>query len=217
MDILSAPGRKYPVLNSSEEVCITGRDSSLTETAQKYVPHFYLHETLDYMRPVRTLYEAVSTKEALLLNYYVHWKDEIHPNPVFHRLYRGFRSIVYGSPADIEYVQVGVSYETGAVVRLAFEKDPSERPDAPAPKHDVIICRRSSENDPFTISVNGKKTDKADVVFKDNRPAILVATWNHIYDFYTGEGVLMDDPPLKFMTEDLYVKYYMHRRSRPPL
>ena len=130
MDLISAPGRKYPVSAPSDSFSISGESVQLKEIAHIYAPVLFLHPAIDYMRPVRLLYEAFSSGRFIFLNYYVHWKDEIHPNRLFHIFYRGFRSVVYGSPDDIEYIQVAVDTTAGTVGRIVFETDPAGRPDS---------------------------------------------------------------------------------------
>ena len=80
------------------------------------------------MRPDNVLYEALLPSTKLIINYYLNWKDEVHPNPVAHTLYRGFRSVMYGSPRDIEYVQVVVSFHTGRAWTWSQRTSPSSNP-----------------------------------------------------------------------------------------
>jgi len=209
-------GRDYLVLRPDGEIELAGNRLTPYEAAEKYLPVLYLHQNLDYMRPERILFETVDAGDRFLFNYYVHWRDEIHPFPPVHHIYRIFRSAYYGSAKDIEYVQAGVSRDDGSVSRFAFERDPSGHSDSFAPRHDTILCERPRGTGEFTVRVNGRENDKRDIEFRDGRPTILVATWNHIYDFYDGEGILMDDPPLEPLYSRLYRRLFMSRRSRPP-
>lgn len=208
--------RRYETLNPEVPLTIGGKTSDVRTFAERYRPVFYVDSRLGPMRPDNLLYEAMSPKTRLILNYYLNWKDEVHPNPVAHTFYRGFRSVVYGSPRDIEFVQVTVSFRTGRVTSFAFERDPSGRHDAPASTHDLVTGARGSDEDHFRVSVNGRAHGNMPVTFEGDRICVLVATWNHIHDFYTGEGGYIDDPPLEPLTDRLYRKYYMARRSRPP-
>ena len=78
------------------------------------------------------------------------------------------------------------------------------------------MAARKSENDAFDVTIGGEPFDAPPLQFEGNRVRALVGTWNHIYDFYEGKGVRIDDPPLEPLTEELYAKYSMIRRSRPP-
>ena len=216
-DILSLKqGRSYEVLGDHMPLSVAGRTANVRAFAETYAPEFYVDERLGPMRPDTLFYEVQSPETKLVFNYYLDWKDEVHPNPLAHALYRGFRSLVYGSPRDIEYVQVRVSFRTGQVTAFTFERDPSGNPDTPSPKHDVLTGSRKSDEEFFNIAVNGKSHGVMPVKIKKNRLRLLVATWNHTYDFYTGDGVRMDDTPLQPLTDELYKKHFIARRSRPP-
>lgn len=209
--------RRYETLNPEVPLTVGGKTSGVQAFAERYRPVFYVDPRLGPMRPDNLLYEAMSPKTRLILNYYLNWKDEVHPNPVAHTFYRGFRSVVYGSPRDIEFVQVRVSFRTGRVTSFAFERDPSGRPDAPSPAHDLVAGERGSDEEHFRVTVNGRAHGNMPVSFDGERLCVLVSSWNHIYDFYTSDGDPIEDPPLEPLTGRLYKKYYMARRSRPPL
>ena len=208
--------RTHSIIDPDDIVDIAGDSLRVEEHAARFVPVVYLHQELDYMRPDRVLYEAVGSGGDVLFNYFVDWPDEIHPLPFVKYPHRVFRAVYYGSPRDIEFVQVGVNRETGDVVSVAFERDPSGRPNPLAPRHDLVIARRSSKEQDFDVTINGEPFDAEPLEFEGSRVKILTATWNHIYDFYRGEGVLIDDPPLEPLTDSLYKKYSFSRRSRPP-
>ena len=208
--------RDYPVLDPDVPVSVAGETASVKRMAAHYAPVFFVDPRLGPMRPDNLLFEAQSPSTRLVFNYYLNWKDEVHPQPLVHPLYRGFRSVVYGSTRDIEYVQVTVSYKSGEVRGFAFERDPSGRHDHPSPTHAVVAGARAKGEEQYTVTVDGKLHGTMNVAFEGPRLCILVATWNHIYDFYTGDGDPIDDPRLKFLSPELYKKYYMARRSRPP-
>jgi hypothetical protein len=209
--------RNYEVLNPDVALTVAGETASVATMAEQYAPVFFADPRLGNMRPDNLLFEAQSPATRLVFNYYLSWKDEIHPNPVMNPLYRGFRSVVYGSARDIEFVQVAVSFKSGEVRGFAFERDPSGRHDHPNPSHALVQGVRTKGEKQFTVTVAGKTHGAMNVQFDDQRLCILVATWNHIYDFYTGDGIQLADTPLKFLSDDLYKKYYMARRSRPPV
>lgn len=208
--------RDYEILDPGVALTVGMQTDSVKRFAEMYRPIFYVDPRLGDMRPDALLYEALSPGTRLIFNYYLQWHDEVHPNTAWHYIYRGFRSVVYGSPRDIEYVQVRVSFRTGEVVAVAFERDPSGRHDHPAPAHDVVICARGADEEMFKISVNGAPGGSMALPFDGKRVRLLVATWNHIYDFYDDSGDHIADPPLVLLDNELFKKYYLARRSRPP-
>ena len=208
--------RNYPVLDTGVPLTVANETGSVRKFADDYRPVFFTDMRMGDERPEKVYFESLAPGTRLIFNYYLAWENETHPQPIAHKLYEGFRTAVYGSIRDIEYVQIMVSFRTGAVVGFAFERDPSGRFDHPAPKHDVIVCERKSDEDRFRISVNGAQQGAMPVAFEGKRLCILVASWNHIYDFYDGQGARADDPPLVPLTDKLYKMYYMARRSRPP-
>ena len=208
--------RDYEALDPAVALTVAGETAAVSSFAERYAPVFYMDPRLARMRPDNVLFEAQAPATRLVFNYYLNWRDEIHPNPLAHPLYRGFRSVVYGSARDIEFVQVRVSFKSGEVRGFSFERDPSGRHDHPSPRHALVSAERGRGEEPFTVTVDGRAHGTMIVRFQGRRLCLLVATWNHIYDFYTGGGDRIADPPLKFLSADLYKKYYMARRSRPP-
>jgi hypothetical protein len=204
------------VYGPESEFRIADENLSLGKIALRYQPVLYLHSEIDYMRPIQVLYEAEPAGESLRINYYVHWMDEIAPNPLWHRIYSVIRTVRYGSTQDIEFIQIVVSCRTGRARSMVFEYDPSGRPDAPMPMHHLVAATRIADGDEFSVTVRDIPAQTVRISGEADRLPILVPVWNHIYDFYRGVGVRMDDPPLNPMTEQFYAKYYMGRRSLPP-
>gem|GEM_PF-4612892 len=208
---------KSDVLNDPDRIFkIGGADMSLAAIAARYQPILYLHKALDYMRPDRALYEAFEQEGMLYINYYVQWSDEIAPNKIYHMVYSQIRKVRYGSVTDIEFVEVGISLATGRVDSFSFEWDPDGRPNSPVPRHFIIMATRCSDDRKFRVTAREKPAAPFEIKFEADRPTILVPVWNHIYDFFRGPGVRLADPPLEPMTEQLYAKYWMAKRSRPP-
>lgn len=195
---------------------VAGERIRLREIAARYLPVFYVHPRLGDMRPLQVLYEAEPLADSLRLNYYVHWIDEIAPNPLWHRVYRVFRSIYYGSAEDIEFIQIVVSTASGCPVSMTFERDPAGRPDVFAPLHQLAVATRVGDEEDFSVTINGRAAPSVRIADETGRLPVLVSIWNHIYDFYRGEGIRMEDAPLRPMTDQFYKKYCMSRRSLPP-
>lgn len=213
--VTGSKARTYQALAPDEEIEIAGRTTIIKDGAREFQPLLFVEPLLGPMRPLRIYYDAFQAGARLFINYYVFWQDEIHPNAPWNSAYRVFRKFYYGSARDIEYIQVGVSIETGEPVHLAFERDPSGRHDHPTPRHDVVIASALPGGE-FEITVNGGDSDTRPLEIDGRRFCVFVATWNHIYDFYRGQGDPVCDPPLEPMTSSLYEKYFMLRRSRPP-
>jgi hypothetical protein len=205
--VLNDPRRTFP---------LGGKEFTLAEIAARYQPILYLHKALDYFHPDRVLYEALEQNGVLFLNYYVQWRDEIAPNGIYHFIYSRYRKVRYGSVTDIEFVEVGVTLATGRVDSIAFEWDPDGRPDSPAPRHNMVVATRCADDTTFRVTINKNPSAPLEIKFEADRPTILVPVWNHIHAFYRGEGVRLPDPPLEPMTDRLYEKFWMAKRSRTP-
>lgn len=207
--------RNYTPLNPCDVIEIGGAAARVDEYAEKYRPAFFLLPELEGPEFIGVMFDAVDAAGEVWFNYFAVWEDEIMPG-VFDEAYRVFRTAYYGSKTDIEFVQVGVDKLTGEVVRVAFETDPSGRHDNPAARHDLVVAIRVPGGGPFSVSTNGNPAGTREIAFDGARPHVLVATWNHIYDFHNGRGILLPSPPLQPLTRLLYEKYIMSRRSAPP-
>lgn len=195
---------------------ISGEALALSEIAARYQPILYLHKKLDYMRPDRVLYEALEQNGRIYLNYYIQWHDEIAPFILYHLVYQQIRKVRYGAITDIEFVEIGIDPANGRVESMAFEWDPNGRPNSPFPLHYMIVATRRGDGGSFDVTVRDEPADPFEIKFESRRPTILVPVWNHIYYFYKGEGVRLEDPPLEPMTPQLYDKFWMAKRSRTP-
>jgi hypothetical protein len=215
--VMNPNGTASTVLNNPGHIMrIGGKELALSEIAARYLPILYLHKKLDNMRPDRVLYEALEQDGVLYMNYYVQWRDEIAPFLIYHIVYQQIRKIRYGAITDIEFVELGINLTNGRVDSMAFEWDPNGKPNSPVPLHYMIVATRCMDASAFRVTVRDEPADPFEIKFEADRPTILVPVWNHIYDFYRGEGVRLDDPPLEPMTEQLYAKYWMAKRSRTP-
>lgn len=209
--------KRYKAYEPEEEIVIAGGKLSILEAMNMYRPIFYLHGDIDYMKPDQLFCDAIHSGDSLIINYYLKWPDERHPIMPIHILYRIYRSYYYGSPADIEFIQLGVNLANGDITTLAFERDPHKNPFAIIPKHERVTAHRTSAAAQFHVYIAGDRVVPRNFDFEGGkRLKILVSTWNHTYDFYNGKGVLLKDTPLVPLTDELYDKYYMERRSRPP-
>ena len=81
--------RDYEPLFEDDSVIVSKHEFSVKELAKKYAPVLYVDARLGNMRPLRILFDAVHDSENLMLiNYFVCWPDELHPNPLAHLAYR---------------------------------------------------------------------------------------------------------------------------------
>lgn len=211
------PSNRYATNDPNEIVTVAGIRQSILDVMTLYRPVFYLHNDIDdNITPDELFCDSMHSGDALLFNYYLKWPDEKHPVYPIHLLYRMYRSYYYGSPADIEYIQLEVNLNTGNISRLAFERDPRKNPHVLIPKHELVTAQKTFSSVQFHVYIAGDRVVPRNFDFEDRRLKILVSTWNHTYDFYNGKGKLLKDPPFTPMTDQVYQKYYMERRSRPP-
>lgn len=209
--------KRYKAYGPEEDIVITGSKMSILEAMKAYRPIFYLHNDLNDIQPEQLLCDAIHSGDSLIFNYYLKWPDERHPIYPIHVIYRMYRSYYYGSPADIEYIQLSVNLQNGVITSLAFERDPNKNPFVIIPKHEKVTAQRTSAAAQFHVYIAGDRVVPRNFDFDGGkRLKILVSTWNHTYDFYNGKGILLKDVPLIPMSDELYDKYYMDRRSRPP-
>jgi hypothetical protein len=123
------------------------------------------------------------------LTYFYEWEDERHPSRVADGVYRLFRRLYYGSPADVEYVRVTVT--GGKATRLEFEQP------------EIHGWRVKHLYRSLDFSLDGA------------HPALRVASWNHLFEPAGAEDKLVALPcePLDAATAK---KLRFSRRSRPP-
>mgnify|MGYP001259332205 CR=1 FL=1 len=215
--------RTHMVWYSDFELEVGGETGRIRDLAAAYVPEFYVEPALDAhprcggLRPDAVRYEAVPAGNLLVLNYFLDWQDEIHPSARFKPLHRIFRKVYYASARDIEFVQIGVSRDTGEVVRIAFERDPSNDPFVGYPIHQLVVARRDSAADDFKVEIDGEPFDAPPFEFNGRRAKMMTATWNHEYDFYKSDAMPVGEIPLYWLTDDIYQKFAFYRRSKPPI
>lgn len=93
--------------------------------------------------------------------YYYSWKDEMHPLRVLDRPYALFRRLVYGSVEDLEFVRVTADEKSGKILSVEFE----------APETGQVL-----------VGHVYRKLEGLDIPLYLGRPALRVASWNHLFE-----------------------------------
>lgn len=206
--------RSYNVLSYDEVIYFKDDKIKVEDIAKEYQPILYQLKSLRGYEPEKTLYEIIEKTEKIIINYYNFWKNEIHPNLIIHYLYSFFRFIYYGSCADIEFVQVVINRRTGEILEVNAESDSHNNPDTFFSDH-IKFKIKQKENNVYELFLDNKFIKNVFLPKDGNRMKILVITWNHVYGFYEGqESYEFKEIPLVYLTEKLYAKYRMKRRSK---
>lgn len=213
--------RDYDVLNPSDQIDVSGVSLTVEEAAKMYRPYFYIDPNTNSPPAIMLWWHAVDDRKNrdLVLIYHMVWEDEIHPNPVIHRIYRLYREIYYGTPVfDVEYVQINVSYEDGSIRRVRYEGTFSDGYYAPIHKHKVVVI----VSDGISAVENVLHTDGTVKASRQVSPPKFplrfgVASWSHQFVLlessdtsYTSEISM----PMKFLSDEEYQKYKFARKSQ---
>jgi len=169
---------RYETLPSGARIGLAGHHETLESIAIKYVPAFYEDPAMPAGPLREVLYEAREREGRLSILYRTIWQDEIHPVRAADFLYRLFRRVYFGTAIDVEYVLVEIDLETGEILALDYQTEPSLAPDEFFSAH-----RRVREIGP--------------------RPPIelRVVTWNHMLARLDKEsaprGLVRSRPPVR--------------------
>jgi len=195
--------RSYVVLDANTEV----NGKQVIDILEKYKPIIY--QTDDIKMDIEFFfYEFVEKKDKLVLIYRPLWKDEIHPIPIIHNLYKYFRMIFYGSVKDIEFVEIFVDKLTGDILSFSFENLTEGSP-IEAPEHMFTDIVKKGKK-----FYNKTKNDEIVIVpFENSRVILQVKTWNHLLCINENPQGQKYDRPLKPLTNWDYRKYSITRRS----
>ncbi|MCX6227036.1 MAG: hypothetical protein NTV01_20195 [Bacteroidia bacterium] len=216
--------RSYKTFLPSDTLNIGGEIFTIENLAQQYKPEMYLRPSTPTPKLEWIWYEATPNDSTIDLNYHFAWENEINPNKTIHYLYSIFRAAYYGYPLyDIEYFQINVNKSTGLVQRIRFETSNSDYYFPPVVEH-IIIAIDKDENGNYyktKISSTGEKISSGeliDVVFDNRRIKAGVQTWNHLSRLLDknviSEYSLLQDMPLKFLSESDYKNYKFVRKSQ---
>lgn len=226
LGVLALTGRKergYEVLSPEQSVEVAGRQVTVSRLAEEYRPKMYLRSSTPSPELLHVWYEAVPADSTIDLVYYHVWEDEINPHATIHKLYSLFRAAYYGYPLyDIEYFQVSVDRETGAVEGLLFETSRSEDFFQKIPEH--LTARYALNPDGTYRAVfttgDGEETGRnpsAEVLFDGNRVLAGVQTWNHLsrlLESRKSDYDTIQQAELQFLTGKEYRRHKFVRKSQ---
>jgi hypothetical protein len=214
--------RAYPVLQPDTEVEIAGKIMRISDVALAYQPDMNIRRTNPSPPLLWTWYEAIKTNSGVDLVYYQDWEDEINPDPIFHWLYRVFRSAYYGSPVrDIEYFQISISSSNGEVQNILFETSPGDDYFVTYSKH-LVARYQKIVGGTYDVIINDKsgneisKTSGIEPIFQGSHIKVLAQTWNHLTRLLTISDTDLIQLPtdVKFLTDDEYSSYKFVRKSQ---
>lgn len=197
--------RNYNVLDPSRKIA----NYTVEQLAEVYKPILYQEDNIK-PEPTKNFYEIVNKSSSLIIAYRVYWSDEYYPNAIMDNLYRFFRTIYYGDPADIETIEFEVDIISLKIRQIAFEilkpgtteKLPGHRPVRLIFKGPVIYLCYGDTN--RTLNFNP---------FEGTHLVLQVNTWNHLFSLEETPRGERYDLPLVFMTDKEYMHYKMVRRS----
>jgi hypothetical protein len=217
--------RSYHVLQPDQAVKVGDLTQTVEELATDYRPKAFLRRTTPSPPLLWIWYEAVPTPNGIDLIYYLVWENEIHPDPILHKLYILFRAAYYGYPLyDIEYFQIGVSRTDGTVSRLRFETSPGDNYFSTLSEHVVVLLQRRDDGtyDEIRTTQRGRELSRSSGItaqFDGRRVLIAVQTWNHLTRLLTPEDKERDfsplpEVPLKYLSEAEYARFKFVRKSQ---
>lgn len=106
--------RSYLVHDFSENITINDRNFQSEELAEKYKPLPLIRTTTTSPPLLWIWYEIIDNTDAININYYFNWENEINPNKSINIFYSIFRSAYFGYPLyDIEYFQIEIEKKAG--------------------------------------------------------------------------------------------------------
>ncbi len=213
----------FPVLESGARVTIEGNETTISDLAAKYQPVMALRSTTPSPPLLWVWYQAVPAKDSIDLIYYHVWQDEINPNPWVHKVYSLFRAAYYGYPLyDIEYLQVSVSPQNGAITGLRFETSPGNDYFPTLSEHKLVryqLCADGSYEE-LVIKKDGEvlsRTPGAPVFFEGQHVRVGAATWNHLTRLVAPAETdynIRFNPELKPLAAEEYAHYKFVRKSQ---
>lgn len=215
--------RTYAVLPPHSTI---NADTDLATYAARYLPEIRVNPAHVPPHVEQIWYQAVDHGPTITLAYYLDWSNEIHPNPIFHRLYELYRRAVYGSEHDIEYIEVQIDKTTGQVQRLRFETAAAGDYNRSWTTHLFAYIKRVGigygqcilEHEghcaPDTIMIDGAWDT-------EHKPVLGVMTWNHLYEWLPADdyGAYTEvvQAPLVYLTDEAYSDFKLARRSQGDL
>jgi hypothetical protein len=216
--------RSYKTLLPSDTFIIGGNTFTIENLAQQYKPEMYLRPSTPTPKLKWIWYEATPNDRTIDFTYYFNWENEINPNKTIHKLYSIFRAAYYGYPLyDIEYFQITVNKSNGLVQRIRFETSKSDDYFPTVVEHIILGVDRDVNGNYYKtkISSTGEKIsskEPIDVEFDNQRVKAGVQTWNHLTRLLDKNAIpeysLLQDMPLKFLSDSDYKSYKFVRKSQ---
>jgi hypothetical protein len=205
--------RTYITLQPTDTLHVAGKTFTAEKLAHQYKPEMYLRPNTPTPPLKWVWYEATPNDSTIDLTYHFAWEDEINPNKTLHIFYSMFRAAYYGYPLyDIEYFQVNVNKKTGLVKNIRFETGPDDNYFPTVVKHIKISFDRSTDGNYYcgnTLSAP---------LFDSMHVKAGVQTWNHLSRLLdknvAAEYSLLQNAPLKFLTDEDFSKYKFVRKSQ---
>jgi len=202
--------RHYETISFTDSVVIADKGLLLEEFGTKFAPAIVQPPDLGE-EPEVCLFDVIDQDTTYLINYWISWRDEIHPNSIVDEIYRIFRHAYYGGKTtkDIEQIQILVSKKTGNVTNVQFRTGPHNKPDVFFPRRKLMVINKT---DYGYMKIIGDTEQEIHPTFLFNsRVKLKVQTWNHLFKI-TEDGVPLDIP-LLWMDGNLYRNLKITRRS----
>jgi hypothetical protein len=211
--------RNYSVLEESQEILFKGNLWKVKDIAKEYQPIIYQKKNLRGYPPSFILYEVIEKGNLILINYFVTWRDEIHPVFIIHFLYKIFRILYYGSSYDIEFISLTIEKNSGDILKIEMESDSHNNPDTFFSDH-IKLTLEKIDGEYYNLKINNKPVKNVELKKEDKRIKIEAITWNHVYGVFkeNNENFLeFKNLPLVYLTDNLYKKYRIKLRSNPSI
>ncbi len=210
--------RSYQVFFPHEIIRFLSKDIETRELVDIYKPLIQQPVSLPGPPPTSILYEIIPSNEMhiLFLIFRICWPDEIHPNAIFHWIYKVFRKFYYGSSKDIEIIQIKVNTITSEILEIKFESDPGNLASSTQISHRLMIFRKTINKKNKYISFIDRIEDKeVHLSFSELRLKIAVMSWNHLFTYRTlkEENYHTYSLPLYYLTDKEYTRFRFDRRS----
>jgi len=202
--------RHYETISFTDSVIIAEKGLFLEEFGTKFAPAI-VHPPDLGEEPEVCLFDVIEQDTTYLINYWISWRDEIHPNSIVDEIFRIFRHTYYGGKTtkDIEQIQIIVSKKTGYVTNVKFRTEPHNKPDVFFPRRKLMVINKTDNG--YMRIVGDTEQEIHPTFLYNSRVKLKVQTWNHLFTI-TEDGVTLDIP-LLWMDANLYRNLKITRRS----
>ncbi len=220
--------RTYTTWPADTTIMSGEREVVLVNYAARYAPVIRTNPAHLPPNVEHIWYQAVVRGDTVVLVYYLLWENELHPNPIVHRLYETYRWAVYGSVRDIEYIELHIDRNTGVVQRMRFETATDGDYNRQWTTHLYAYLDLNAAGNGYDYCIlDHEGSCQSDYTLIDgvwdagNRPVVGVMTWNHLYtllpDDDYGAYTHVIDAPLRYLTDDDFRDEKLARRSQGDL